>query len=213
MVRDGADGLEVYTHHRHTSMAFAGGMVAFPGGSVEPADTEPVTGFDARQWAVRLGTSEREATGFVNAALRETMEETGVRLSASDLHPWAHWITPRFETRRYDTWFFVAVLPPDQEPRDISGETSAVAWIAPGEAVERARRGDWVMLLPTWNVLEELSAHPSAASAIGAVRHIETITPGWIDDGETVYVLLPDDPRYPGDDPVPPRDHQRLTGL
>ncbi|NED95819.1 NUDIX domain-containing protein [Phytoactinopolyspora alkaliphila] len=212
LVRDGAEGLEVYTQRRHTSMAFASGMVAFPGGRVDPADTVAPADLDQHHWARRLGTTPQAATGFVNAALRETTEETGVRLHASALRPWAHWITPRFETRRYDTWFFVAAAPRDQEPQDISGEASAVAWIAPREALDRAVRGEWLMLLPTWTVLEELSAYSSAGAVLGAERRIDTITPGWIDDGEHVYSLPPDDPRYPGDDPTPSHGRRRRTG-
>ena len=33
---------------------------------------------------------------------------------------WAHWITPEFEPRRYDTRFFVAAMPAGQLTRDVS---------------------------------------------------------------------------------------------
>ncbi|HEU0042380.1 MAG TPA: NUDIX hydrolase [Jiangellaceae bacterium] len=201
MVRDAAAGLEVYVHRRHRGMAFAGGMLAFPGGGVDPVDNSTV-GADAEAWAARLGAEPAAAWAFVRAALRETEEETGVVLQPEDLLPWAHWITPRFEERRFDTWFFLAGLTAGQQPQDVSGETEHVAWVRPGDALAAASRGESVMLPPTQLVLEELSAFDSvgAALAAGPERTIEAIMPAWIDDGEVVRALLPDDPEYPGDD-------------
>jgi 8-oxo-dGTP pyrophosphatase MutT (NUDIX family) len=182
-------------------MAFAGGMLAFPGGGVEAVDVDPA-GADAESWAARLGAEPAAAWAFVRAALRETEEETGVVLQPEDLVPWAHWITPRFEERRFDTWFFLAGLTAGQQPQDISGETEHVAWVRPDDALAAARVGESLMLPPTRLVLEELAAFDSviAALAAGVERTIETIMPAWIDDGAVVRALLPGDPEFPGDD-------------
>ncbi|MBB5787558.1 NUDIX hydrolase [Jiangella mangrovi] len=187
LLRDSADvaggGVEVYVHVRHLGMAF-GGMLAFPGGKVDPAD----------------GADPAEA--FVRAAIRETHEETGVVLAPGDLVPWAHWITPRFEERRYDTWFYLAALPPDQEAADVSGEASEVGWVRPADALARAEAGEWVVLPPTAVLLTSLIPFATVADvlAAGDGRLVETVVPGWLDDGTQVWSLLPDDPDYPGDD-------------
>ena len=110
LLRNGPAGLETYLLHRHARMAFAPSMVVFPGGRVDAAD------------------ASNDADSIYRCALRETFEETGVVLSETDLHPWAHWITPEIEPRRYDTTFFVAAMPPDQEAADISGETDDAHW-------------------------------------------------------------------------------------
>lgn len=201
LLRDGVAGLEAYVHRRHATMAFAGGMVAFPGGGVDDRDLVPHPDLDAGAWAARLRTDELTALGFVQAAIRETHEETGVVIPDTALIPWAHWITPRFEATRYDTWFFLAALREGQEPEDISGEASATMWIGPAEALRRADNGTWLMLPPTRSVLADLASYTSV-SAIPTTRgHIDTILPGWLDLGDAVVALLPDDPRYPGDDP------------
>ncbi|RIQ29181.1 NUDIX domain-containing protein [Jiangella rhizosphaerae] len=184
LLRDGPGGVEVYVHVRHLGMAF-GGMLAFPGGKVDPVD----------------GPDPAEA--FVRAAIRETLEETGVLLTPADLVPWAHWITPRFEARRYDTWFYLAALPDGQEPADVSGEASEVGWVRPADALARADAGEWVLLPPTAVLLTSLTAVATVADALGAGvgRRIDTVLPGWLDDGAQVWSLLPGDPDYPGDDP------------
>ena len=91
LLRDGAAGLEAYVLRRRTSMAFAGGMHAFPGGVVDPRDTDEDTlrwlGPLPAEWALRLRTSEPAARGFVCAAVRETFEEAGVLLAAPDEEP------------------------------------------------------------------------------------------------------------------------------
>lgn len=202
LVRDGDRGLEVYVQIRQPSMPFAGGMVAFPGGGVDDDDVRAALA-DAGAWASRLATDDTSARAFVNAALRETHEETGLTLRAADLQPWAHWVTPRFEPRRYDTWFFLAALPAGADAADRSGEASAVMWVRPDDAADLVARDEWVMLPPTIAVLAELAACGSVADALARAesRVVPTVLPGWVDDGDRVWPLLPDDPRYPGDDP------------
>ena len=248
LLRDSGAGLQVYLLRRRTSMAFAGGMHAFPGGEVDPRDGDDEglgwLGRPPSWWADRLATSEAAARGFVCAAVRETFEESGVllvtgddgvpappagsdweadrralverRLALSDLldrrglavrsdvlAPWAHWVTPRFEPRRYDTWFFLAALPLGQRARDLSGEADQVTWMRPVDAVSAAERGEVVMLPPTWSVLEDLVAYGTVAEALDAAeaRSLATVTPGWVDDRAGIRLLLPGDPGYPGDDP------------
>jgi 8-oxo-dGTP pyrophosphatase MutT (NUDIX family) len=109
---DSRNGLATYLLHRHAQMPFAPSTVAFPGGRVDPVD------YDGPDPIRRC-------------AIRETAEETGVVLTQPDLHPWAHWITPEIEPRRYDTWFFVAAVPDDLQAADISGETDRAEWSSP----------------------------------------------------------------------------------
>ncbi|HEX6577086.1 MAG TPA: NUDIX hydrolase [Jiangellaceae bacterium] len=251
LLRDAGTGLQVFLLRRRTSMAFAGGMHAFPGGAVDPRDGDGEglgwLGRPPSWWAGRLATSEAAARGFVCAAVRETFEESGVllvtgdddapvvpagpdweadrralverRLALSDLldrrglairsdllAPWAHWVTPRFEPRRYDTWFFLAALPAGQRARDLSGEADEVAWMRPADAVAAAETGTVSMLPPTWSVLEDLAGYGTVTEALGAAeaRALATVTPGWVDHGSELRLLLPDDPGFPGDDPGEP---------
>jgi 8-oxo-dGTP pyrophosphatase MutT (NUDIX family) len=84
LLRPGADGPEIYLLRRQTSMAFAGGMCVFPGGSVDPRDFDHQTawaGPPPAEWAERLGTDEATARALVCAAVRETFEESGVLLA------------------------------------------------------------------------------------------------------------------------------------
>jgi 8-oxo-dGTP pyrophosphatase MutT (NUDIX family) len=86
LVKDTPSGLEVFVLRRVAGMAFAGGMTAFPGGAVDPADhDEPIdwAGPDPRWWAAQLGVAVTDARALVVAAVRELFEETGVLLAAA----------------------------------------------------------------------------------------------------------------------------------
>jgi 8-oxo-dGTP pyrophosphatase MutT (NUDIX family) len=89
ILRDGAEGLEVFMLKRNLNSDFVGGAYVFPGGAVDPEDRhddlEPVcegrTDADASR---RLGI-ERGGLAFWVAAVRESFEEAGVLL-AYDTH-------------------------------------------------------------------------------------------------------------------------------
>jgi len=224
------EGVQVYLLRRKATMAFAAGAYVFPGGSVDPRDTDQAVawaGPSPAEWGRSLGADEAVARGLVCAAVRETFEESGVLLAGpgpssvvedttgedweadrlalidrslafadflarrglvlrSDLlKPWAHWITPEIEPKRFDTRFFAAVLPDGQRTRDVGGEADQVAWKRPAEAIEAAHRGEIFLMPPTYQTLSELAAHPSVASVLAAERRIVTVLPAVVEvDGE-----------------------------
>ncbi len=106
--------------------------------------------------ADRLAVQRRELT------MTELLARRKLRLRDDLLLPWARWITPEFEPKRFDTWFFVAVLPPAQRARDVSGEADRTMWISPAAADGLA------MLPPTRVMLNDLSAYQSIDDVLRA---------------------------------------------
>jgi 8-oxo-dGTP pyrophosphatase MutT (NUDIX family) len=206
-----ADTFEVYVMRRATTMAF-GGVYAFPGGGVDPADRPETIRTD---WSERLGVPPERARAVVGAAARELFEEAGVLLAgpigeidrtesdvSSDgweadraavqrreltmtellsrrglrlrddlLFPWARWITPEFEPKRFDTWFFVALLPQGQTARDVSGEADRTAWISPAGA------NGLVMLPPTRAMVDDLCAYRRIEDVVVASGNRDAAAP------------------------------------
>lgn len=174
---DGEGGMQTYVLHRHSRMPFAAGMVVFPGGRWDPVDGVP-------EPELGLADPTRRACG-----VRETLEETGVRLDPADLYAWAHWITPEHEPRRYDTAFYLAALPAGQEATDISGEAWKAEWRTPSDLLAAADRGELSLMPPTRSILLELAALADVAAALDATtdRLVETVQPrvvrgpdGWL---------------------------------
>ena len=147
--------------------------------------------------------NDRRALIERRLVLSELLKRRNLAVQTSLLRPWAHWITPRFEPRRYDTWFFLAPVPAGQRARDVSGEADRAFWMHPAEAVAAAVAGAVAMLPPTWAVLEELANYDAVADALAAAdgRAVETVLPGWIEVDGDIRVVLPDDAEFPGDDP------------
>ncbi len=111
-------------------------------------------------------------------------------LRADLLGAWAHWITPEFEPRRYDTRFFVAALPTGQRARDVSGEADHAAWMPLAAALAAVDAGDMAMLPPTYVTCRELSAvgNASAALTASAGRRITPVMPRLVADGGVDYL-------------------------
>jgi 8-oxo-dGTP pyrophosphatase MutT (NUDIX family) len=242
LLRDGTEGLEVYLLRRTRGMPFAGGMTAYPGGSVDPrdGDTEIAwAGPPPSAWAAAFGCDERTARELVCAAVRETFEEAGVLLAGLDggdvvpdvagddweeqrqalltrdlslaellagrglavrsdlLRPFAHWITPPVEPRRYDTKFFAAALPAGQHARDVSGEADEVAWLRPEGALAEMAAGTRPMLPPTIHTLDQLTPFADVAAALAGSppEPLEPISPTFEETPDGRWAVLPDGTR------------------
>lgn len=137
--------------------------------------------------------ADREALIDRSLSFAELLDRRGLVLRSDLLRPWAHWITPVIEKRRFDTRFFVAALPPGQRTRDVSTEADQVAWVRPGDGVAAARRGEMAMLPPTRVTLRELADYASVDAVLGASRTIAPRLPAArvADDG--VYLVVPDE--------------------
>ncbi|KGN32155.1 NUDIX hydrolase [Knoellia sinensis KCTC 19936] len=185
VVRDSADGPMVFVQRRVSTMAFAPSMYVFPGGGVDAADAD--VDFDpgaVESLAERMDLPGAEAKPLLSAAVREVEEECGLRLSVGDLVPRAHWITPPFEKRRYDTWIFAAALPAGQTAAGDSGETDHDAWVLPGSLLTAYEEGKAVMLPPTVVMLEQLAAFGSVANFLADRPVLTAVEPELVELGD-----------------------------
>ncbi|MEV7398308.1 NUDIX hydrolase [Aeromicrobium sp. NPDC092404] len=116
----------------------------------------------------------------------ELLRSHGLVLRSDLVGAWAHWITPSFEPRRYDTRFFVAALPEGQRVGEMSREADHASWIPLREVLDRVEAGEAAMMPPTVVACREVAGH-TASTILGAAaeRTIRTIEPRLIEvDGE-----------------------------
>jgi len=133
-------------------------------------------------------------------SLAEMLDRRGLVLRADLLRPWAHWITPEVEPRRYDTRFFVAALPEGQRTRDVGGEADRVAWMRPRAALDAYEGGEIGLMPPTAFTLMEMAAFDSVAEVIAAgdARDIQPVLPKIVlTDDDEARILLPHHEGYP----------------
>ncbi|MCM2577721.1 NUDIX hydrolase [Streptomyces meridianus] len=112
--------------------------------------------------------ADRAALVARDVSFADFLERRGLVLRSDLLACWARWITPEFEPRRYDTWFFVAALPPGQRTRNASTEADRTVWIRPAEAAAGYDRGELLMMPPTIATLRQMEPYRSADEALGA---------------------------------------------
>ncbi|MET7764238.1 NUDIX hydrolase [Streptomyces sp. NPDC005393] len=112
--------------------------------------------------------ADRAALVARDLSFAEFLDRRGLVLRSDLLGCWARWITPEFEPRRYDTWFFVAALPRGQRTRNASTEADRTVWIRPGAAADGYDRGELLMMPPTIATLRELRPHGTVADALAA---------------------------------------------
>ena len=72
------------------------------------------------------------------------------------------------EPCRFDTRFYVAVLPDQQQARDLSGETDHAEWTQPRVALEQADAGALALMPPTRSMLMELADLTGTADVLAA---------------------------------------------
>jgi 8-oxo-dGTP pyrophosphatase MutT (NUDIX family) len=181
LLRPGAGGgaPEVLMVRRHRGSSFMADAWVFPGGRVEASD------------------GEGEAA-FAVAAARELGEEANVVVAPSTLVPFARWITPSAEGKRFDARFFVAPAPLDQIARHDSVETVDALWASPADVLARYERGELKLPPPTIRNLEDLATQATvdAAMAWARGRIVAPILPKLVPLGDTLAIVLPWDPEY-----------------
>ncbi|MBO0852228.1 MAG: NUDIX domain-containing protein [Nocardia sp.] len=124
------------------------------------------------------------------------LTEANLVLRADLLRPWDNWVTPTVERRRYDTYFFLAVLPDGQRADGASSETHEVAWRTPAQALDRWRAGQDVLLPPTWTQLSTIAEFTSTAEILAAERTIAPIQPVFETIEGKPVLQFPDNERY-----------------
>ena len=188
---------EILMMRRNDKVAFMAGSYVFPGGRVDHSDW-PTRGSHLPPAVFPDLDAEQEAA-YRMAAVRELREEASVFMTIDDLHPYAHWVTPEIEIRRFDTRFFIARMPPNQTAKHDDGEMTALEWLTPADAIARFNRKELLLPPPTYTTIRQLAPIGSIDEVLAwlRTRSIVRVMPGFFKDGEDVTLTLPGDPSFP----------------
>jgi 8-oxo-dGTP pyrophosphatase MutT (NUDIX family) len=124
----------------------------------------------------------------------DLLRANNLTVDTAGLRPWSRWVTPAGEVRRYDTHFFVGVLPDGAEAQDVTSESSSAGWFGVRAALESAQRGERMMLPPTLATLASLQNFATVADALASAdgRSLEAVQPTVSQGPEGYRAELPD---------------------
>jgi len=181
--RDGPEGREALLVRRGRNLAFAGGWHAFPGGRLDPADSEvPVPGL-AGEDAALVACAVREVfeeTGILLAAGAERLPaearaparrmlldgtlafprflgERGLTVDPGRLTPAGRWVTPEHLPLRYDARVFLTPVGAEARAEIWPGELADGGFVPVRRALEGWRRGEVLLHPPNLNALRTLA--------------------------------------------------------
>ncbi len=132
----------------------------------------------------------------------ELLSHHGLTLATRELVPFARWVTPVAEARRYDARFFVTRLPEGQVGRHDDHETTSSVWATPSRLLKAFMDGDLFLAPPTVRALEILGAASNVdeAMALCGEQSLLPICPEVVmRDGKLVEpttLALPGDPEH-----------------
>jgi 8-oxo-dGTP pyrophosphatase MutT (NUDIX family) len=119
---------------------------------------------------LRAASDAHRVTVETGGSLAALLNDHHVSIPADDIPIWCHWVTPEFQSRRFDTRFYVVGLPDGQEPKDVSGESDGAIWVRPEDGLRQRYSGEMPMMTPTVTTLRELSRFSSVAEVLAAAR-------------------------------------------
>ena len=120
-------------------------------------------------WRDRINANEDEV-------LEAMCRQEKLLLATDQLAYVSHWITPIDQPRRYNTRFFVARAPANQEALHDGHETIESAWMRPEIALERFEAGTLNLISPTFKNLESIAGYSSTEELLEAKRKIDPTT-------------------------------------
>jgi hypothetical protein len=134
-------------------------------------------------------------------AFSEVLQSAGLRVDTQHLAPWSRWITPMqpsVTNKRFDTRFFMAVLPPGQHPMHDNIEAIDSVWLSPREALDRYWAGGLPLAPPQIMTLVSLLSHTCTTSVLNYAKQQTppVILPEPFDDEGVRTLCYPGDPRH-----------------
>ena len=128
----------------------------------------------------------------------ELIKTNGLKLDLTGLQPYAHWITPEFMPKRFDTRFFVARAPDGQKALHDGREITEAVWTTSTDVLSLEKSGDVKLLFPTRVNLERLEDLGSvdAVFRFSKAENIVTVLPVVESGPEGKQLRIPSEAGY-----------------
>ncbi len=116
--------------------------------------------------SAEVSDEKRRRVAGKQISFRALLESENIFCDGGGLRYFSHWLTPEEFAIRFDTRFFIAVLPPGQVPLEKSEEVAHALWLTPERAMQLYTRGSLPMIFPTYASLRTLADFDSVESLL-----------------------------------------------
>lgn len=147
---------------------------------------------DGTVFAVRDAAEDARFDGYRDAlaagdlSLPTLLRREDLRLATDRVRYFSHWITPPSAPARFDTRFFIALMPPKQRAVGHRHETVSGTWVTALQALANHDAERWQMIHPTLTTLTTVSHYDDAEALLAAVTegsHIDDVTANLSEQG------------------------------
>ena len=143
---------------------------------------------------------ESHSESSESRSFTELLIEVDMFKAIGSLNYFAHWVTPSFEKKRFDTRFFVARAPENQKEHGDSREVTDLSWMPILDALKRQSQNEIMLPPPTLKILEDLSVFEKVDDVIECTRRceVQALMPKIISGlgDASLSVILPWDKNY-----------------
>lgn len=132
-------------------------------------------------------------------SMLDLVESEELELACDLLVPFAHWITPEFMPKRFDTHFFLAQAPDDQLAAHDGFESVDSIWTTIPNALELEKTGQRTIIFPTLENVKKLGRSRRVDEALRSAKcdSIVTVLPVLNTDGEgELWLEIPESAGY-----------------
>lgn len=164
-----------------------------------------------RSWAFSDGESDQQAIENSRDQLNAGQLSWSDFLQRNDfipaydsLHYISYWVTPRGNSKRFSTRFFLAVIPEGQSAVHDDGELIDSCWMTASDILAAGEQGDMKLMLPTTSTLTEIDRFDTVDAVVDwAGRQgrsgVARILPAFVRIDGKDRIVMPGSPHYPRD--------------
>ncbi len=167
-----------------------GVLLARPHGRDELVDRARLTG---------LAKTYRDPLQNGDCTMLDLVREEALELAFDLLVPFAHWITPEFMPKRFDTHFFLVAAPSDQLAVHDGFESVDSLWTTIPRALDLEKSGQRTIIFPTLENIKKLGRSQFVEEALEMARRdtIVTVLPSFSKDPDgTMMMEIPEAAGY-----------------
>lgn len=121
--------------------------------------------------------ANRKALVAHKVAFADMLIERKLILRSDLLGLISNWCTPTYEPKRFDTFFFSALIPEGQQADGNTSEAQIADWVTPSFAIRESDAGRWLLFPPTIFNLGQIAEAHSAQEFVSKRKKVQKVTP------------------------------------